>query len=185
MNTILEISNWNQLVKARSEGYGNLRIVVSQYNSEELKGTKISVVDYNTNDTYFSAFATDIQSTIIPETATMLNDEILEVINKFGFNVRFSTPTVLAESVVIILKGLYEQGYRYIYRDYCPKYPLGPNYTNVFASVDISWRKHDYMISKSPSFVKDEWEWVRPFTTYPIIDLIENGTVNNGQPILP
>lgn len=183
MSTLLEISNWNQLVKARSEGYDNLRIVVSEYNSNELIGTKISVVDYNTNDVYFSTLVTDLSSSIVPITAPMLNSEVLQVLNNYGFNVRFSEPIKLSDNVVTILKGLYAGGYRYVYRDYIPCLPHNAYITGVYASVEIKNRYTDTPISKIPNYVADEWEWVKAFTTYPIEDLIENGTVNNGLPI--
>lgn len=185
MNTILEISNWNQLVKARSEGYDNLRIVVSQYNSEELIGTKISIVDYNTNDIYFSAFVTDIESSVIPTTAKMSNEDMISIVNKFGFNVRISEPIVLSDNVVTILKGMYAMGYRYVYRDYIPCLPMGDNRTVIYVSVDIGHRYFNPNLTNMPDYVDDEWEWCKAFTTYPIKDLIDTGTVNNGQPILP
>lgn len=185
MNTILEISNWKQLVRARSEGYDSLRIVVSEYNSDKLEGTKISVIDYNTNEVYFAAFGTDIHSTIIPETARMQNDDIITVLNNFGFNVRISLPIVLAEQVVEILKGLYASGYRYVYRDYIKC--LYPNMikTAVYVTDQLETRHTDKSISDIPNFVADEWDWVEPFKTYPIKDLIDTGTVNNGLPIRP
>lgn len=183
MNTILEISNWDQLVKARSEGYNNLRITVTEYNSDKLRGTKVSVVDYNTNDIYFSSFVTDLESTLIPETAKLSNDDLLEAINNFGFNVRISEPIVLSENVITILKGLYASGYRYVYRDYIPCLPFGANETGIFVSVQIENTYKNPNISKMPNFVDDEWEWCKAFTTYPIQDLIDTGTVNNGIPI--
>lgn len=196
MNTILEISNWNQLVKARSENYPNLRIVVTQYNSEELVGTKISVVDYNTNDIYFSAFATDMSSTIIPETGTMWNDDIMKVLNDFEFNVKFSEPIAVSQNVMTILEGLYAGGYRYIYKHYiaCIGY-ISPekygydfekyikNEMDIYASVNINNDGKNIPISRIPEFHMDEWEWVKAFTSYPIKDIIDTGTVPNGQPI--
>ena len=178
----LEISTWNQLVKAKSE-YTNLRILVKQYNSEDLKGTQIKIVDYDTNDIYFAGFVTDIESKVIPTTATIPNEIMIRIINNFGFNVEFSMPIVLPERVVTILRGLYEQGFRYIYKDYIPANisPVTQHKYRIYASPEILHRRFDYMISKSPDYVEDEWDWCIPFKTYPIIDLIESGTVNNGN----
>lgn len=183
LNTILEISNWNQLVRAKSEGYDNLRIVVSQYNAEELVGTKISVVDCNTNDIYFSAFVNDIQSTVIPTTAKLSNDAMIQAINNFGFNVRISEPIVLSENVLTILRGMYAMGYQYVYRDYIACLPIQENRTTIYVSVDIEHRHFNPDLTKMPDYIDDEWEWCKPFTTYPIKDLIDTGTVNNGLPI--
>lgn len=185
MSNILEISTWNQLVKAKSD-YENLRIYVKQYNSEPLTGTQIIIQDYNTNDIYFSGFVTDIQSTLIPTTATISNNDMITIINNFGFNVRISEPIVLSNSVVTILKGLYEQGYRYVYK-YYTKHRVCTTY-DIYVSDVIEWKGHDWrfcdpVISKMPNYVVDEWEWCEAFKTYPISDLIENGTVNNGLPI--
>ena len=91
MSNILEISNWNQLVSARSD-YDNLRIVVKQWNGDDLIGTQIIIADYNNNNIYFSGFVTDLTSTIIPTTATIGNDDMIDIINSFGFNVRISPP---------------------------------------------------------------------------------------------
>jgi hypothetical protein len=176
----LEISNWNQLVRARSN-YENLRIVVKQYNGEDITGTQILIVDYNNNNVYFSGFVTDLSSTLIPTTATISNDNMLNIINSFGFNIAYSEPIVLSDEVITILKGYYEQGYRYVYKDY-PRLHNCPPYA-IYVSDQVDLRYHDLIISKSPSFLWDMWEWCIPFKTYPIKDLIDNGTVNNGLPI--
>lgn len=180
MSNILEISTWNQLVRARSD-YENLRILVVQWNSEKLIGTQIKIVDYNTNDVYFAGFVNDIDSTVVPETCTIGNSAMLDIINNFGFNVRFSPPTVLANNVVTILQGLYASGYRYIYKDYIRCH--GEKAYGIYASAFIDKRKWDPDICKIPEFIADEWDWCVPFKSYPIIDLIENGTVNNGIPM--
>lgn len=177
MSNILEISNWNQLVKARSD-YENLRIYVKQFNSSELIGTQIIIADYNSNETYFSGFVTDLQSTAIPTTATISNDDMITIINSFGFNVRISPPIVLADDVITILRGYYAQGYRYVYKDY-PKFKKSLPYC-IYVSDVIDWRRHDQIISIMPDFIEDMWEWCVPFKTYPIKDLIDSGTVNNG-----
>lgn len=180
MSNILEISNWDQLVKARSS-YDNLRIFVKHYNGEDITGTQILITDYNNNNVYFSGFVTDLNSTLIPTTATIDNDYMIEIINSFGFNVAYSQPTVLADEVITILKGYYEQGYRYVYKDY-PRFCNSPPYA-IYVSDIIDLRFHDPVISKSPSFTFDMWKWCKPFKTYPIKDLIESGTVNNGLTI--
>lgn len=186
MANILEISNWNQLTKARSD-YENLRIVVKQFNGEDLTGTQIIVADYNNNLTYFSGFVTDLESTVIPTTATIDNNAMLDIINSFGFNIRFSEPIKLADEVITILRGFYEQGYRYVYKDY-PAYKGYPVCKNklpycIYVSDKIKNRYCGLIISNMPDFREDYWDWCIPFKSYPISDLLENGTVNNGLPI--
>lgn len=180
MSNILEISNWNQLVKAKSD-YDNLRIAVKQWNGDDLIGTQIIIADYNNNNIYFSGFVTDLTSTIIPTTATIGNDDMIDIINSFGFNVRISPPIVLDDEVVTILKGFYAQGYRYVYKDY-PRGKTELPYC-IYVSDIIDLRYGDLVISTMPDFKADMWEWCIPFKTYPIEDLIESGTVNNGLPI--
>lgn len=180
---ILEISNWDQLVRARSDNYNNLRITVTEYSSPELTGTKINVIDIDRDDIYFSTMVTEINSTIIPENAMMSNNAAVDMLNKYGFNVRLSVPTVLADSVVTILRGLYEGGYRYVYRNYIPCLPIDANVSKVYVSKDIKHRFGDTAISNFPEYIEDEWEWCEAFTTYPIKDLIDSGTVNNGLPL--
>lgn len=181
MSNILEISNWNQLVKAQSD-YSNLRIYVKQWNGQDITGTQIIIADYNNNNVYFSGFVTDLQSTLIPTTATISNDDMLDIINSFGFNVRYSEPIVLAEDVITILRGYLAQGYQYVYKDY-PKCKNAPPYA-IFVSqyVDKDKRK-DLIISNSPDYQEDKWEWCIPFKTYPIQTLVDMGTVNNGLPV--
>jgi hypothetical protein len=181
MNTILEISNWNQLTKARSEDYENLRIVVKHYNSEELTGTQIIIADYNNNDTYFAGFVNDLSSTLIPTTSIIYTSDMIDIINNFGFNVRISPPIVLADEVITILKGYYSQGYKYLYKDY-PKFKDAPPYA-IFISELIRKRDCDPMISLAPDYNESLWKWCIPFKTYPIETLIETGTVNNGLSI--
>lgn len=179
MSNILEINNWNQLTSARADNI-NLRIYVTQYNSEELIGTKIQIIDYLTNDIYLTLFSKIDASTIIPSEASLEPEEVVRIINLYGFNIRISYPIVLAEKVVSILQGLYDSGYRYVYKDY-------PNKGNdgiyvIYASKDIRLRMTGFNITKIPDFIEDEWDWCKPFKTYPIIDLL-NGTVDNGLPI--
>lgn len=180
MSTILEISNWHQLVRARSD-HENLRIYVEDVSSDLLSGTKVSIVDYNTNFVYFCAFADVLDATIIPESGKMSNTALLEMINNFGFNVRYSEPTALPSKVIEILQAMYDLGYRYVYK-YYNKITRGRPY-QIYVSQVIKMNVSDPMISKSPAFVDDEWEWCLPFTTYPIEDLLETGNVNNGLPI--
>ena len=180
MSNILEISNWNQLVKAQSD-YSNLRIYVKQYNSEDITGTQIIIADYNNDNVYFSGFVTDLQSTLIPTTATISNDNMLDIINSFGFNVKYSEPIVLAEEVITILNGLLQQGYQYVYKDY-PRCKNSPPYA-IYVSQYVDHRFTNPIISNSPNFVEDMWEWCIPFKTYPIQTLVNMGTVNNGLPV--
>lgn len=124
MSNILEISNWDQLTRARADN-PNLRIVVTHYNNSDssedfnvLVATKIQIVDYRTNDIYLTVFTEISESSVIPTSASLSAENIVEIINLYGFNVRISMPEVLPESVVTLLKGLYAVGYLYVYRDY-------------------------------------------------------------------
>ena len=76
-------------------------------------------------------------------------------------------------------KGLYEEGYRYIYKDY-PKIGKHPKYV-ICASTQINPRLKGFWITQMPSYVPDEWKWCMSFRTYSISDLLENGTVDNGN----
>lgn len=185
MSNILIISNWQQLVKARSEDYTNLRITVTEYNSSDLKGTQISVIDYNTNTVYFKSFVNISESTLIPNTAKLSTQDMITAINNYGFNIRISEPEQVEENVLTILQGLYAAGYRYIYKDY-PKPHNDKCDTNekpyrIYASDIIQLRRTDLDVSNMPGFIDDQWDWCLPFTTYPISDILENGTVNNGS----
>jgi hypothetical protein len=181
MSNILEISNWNQLVRAESD-YNNLKIFVKQYNSEQLTGTQIIIADYNNDNVYFSGFVKDLQSTLIPTTSTISNDDMLNIINSFGFNVAYSQPIVLSEEVITILKGYLEQGYKYVYKDYPKCLHHNAKYA-IFVSDLIDHRFRDPIISESPTFIEDMWEWCIPFKTYPIQTLVNTGTVDNGLSI--
>ena len=108
---------------------------------------------------------------------------MIQAINNFGFNVRISEPIVLSENVLTILRGMYAMGYKYVYRDYIACLPIQENRTTIYVSVDIEHRHFNPDLTKMPDYVDDEWEWCKPFTTYPIKDLIDTGTVNNGLPI--
>lgn len=180
MNTILEINNWDQLVRARST-YDNLRIKVTHYKNEDLDGTKISIIDYNTNEVYLTLFANILNSTVIPTTAQIQNQRIVDIINSYGFQIALSEPEVLPENVVTILRGYYESGYRYVYRDYknwhCPGKQVQ---SKVYVSQMITLRRDDPSVTDTPSFVPSEWDWCLPFKTYAIVDILENGTVDNG-----
>ena len=180
MADILEISNWDQLVDAKSD-FTNLKIKVRNYNNDKLVGTQIIIADYNTNAIYFSAFATILQSTVIPTSAKLTNEEMIAAINSFGFNVRISEPYILAPDVVEILQGLLSAGYQYVYRDY----PMGAKYLRygIYATDQLKMRMTDLYLPSMPDFVENEWDWCKPNTTYPIANMVETGTVNNGLPI--
>lgn len=180
MGTILEINNWEQLTRARST-YPNLRIAVDRYNSQELVGTKITILDMGTKEIYTTMFAVVEQSERFPLDVSFTDQQIVDKVNSFGFNVALSQPTALAQNVITILQGLYEGGYRYIYKDY-PKGPGKMEYA-IIASDQINPRLKGIWITKMPAFIPDEWEWCEPFKSYPIEDLLENGTVDNGNPI--
>ncbi len=130
MSNILEIGyieyseqtkrvNWNQLLRARADN-PNLRIYVQPYNEDTFIATKIMIVDYNTNDVYFTVFAEILQTSesMIPVSASPDADRIIDMINSYGFNVRLSEPTPITDRVLTILRGLYASGYLYVYRDY-------------------------------------------------------------------
>lgn len=180
MNTILEINNLDQLVRARST-YDNLRIKVTHYKNEDLNGTKISIIDYNTNEIYLTMFANIISSTVIPGSAQMQTQQVVDIINSYGFQIVISEPEVLPEDVVTILRGYYESGYRYVYRDYknwhCPGKQVQ---SKIYISRMIERRRDDPSVSDTPDFVASEWDWCQAFKTYAISDILENGTVDNG-----
>ena len=188
MSDILEISNWYQLTKARADN-SNLRIVVECCNvpddnksgTEELVGTKIQIVNYKSNDVYLTLFGSIKSSDIIPVEASLEPEMVVNIINRYGFNVRISPPEVLQENVITILSGLYASGYRYVYKDYPNKGEDGVYV--VYASKQIEKRMTGFDITSIPDFVPDEWDWCKPWCTYPIEDLIETGTNNNGLPI--
>ena len=180
MGNIHEISNWDQLVSARSSN-PNLRILVTHINNDTTEATQIRIADYETNYIYFSGFVTILRADRFPVTAKFTNEQMIDIINSYGFQVRISPPTVLAEDVVTILRGLYASGYRYVYKDY----PKGAKYRTygIYATDILLQRMEDYYIPDIPEFIDDEWEWCEPNRTYPIEDLINSGTVNNGLPI--
>lgn len=192
MGTILEINNWNQLVRARSD-YDNLRIVVSEYNNDSFIGTRIQVVDYNTNEVYLTLLTKIVSSTVVPDTASMELQQIVDTINLYGFHIAISEPEVIPQNVLAILRGLYESGYRYIHKNYIKVSETGghilynlPEYRMfVCASKDADFPEtyigRRYVdLTRTPSFVRDEWDWVRPLRTYPIETILETGTVDNG-----
>lgn len=180
MSTILEINNWYQLVSAKSEYNQDLKIVVEKYNSEKIIGTKIQIVSHNTSDVYLTLFVDLDSYELLPQEVLLPQDTIIEIINSFGFNVRISQPEVLGANVISILQGLYDGGYRYVYRDYIKHTdPIIYHNTVIYASKDIKLRKTGFNITKMPEFIIGDWNWCKPFKTYPIEDLL-NGTVDNG-----
>jgi hypothetical protein len=179
MSTILEINNWNQLVSAKADNK-DLRILVTNYNSEELVATKIQIVSYKTNDVFLTLFVDYESSTILPPEVLLPEDSIVDLINSYGFNIRISQPEVLNPNVVSILQGLYDAGYRYVYRDYISNTdPIIHHNSVIYASKDIPVRQEGFNITDIPNFIIGEWNWCKPFKTYPIIDLL-GGSVDNG-----
>ena len=155
MSNILEINNWNQLVAARADN-DTLRILVTRYHGEDLIGTKIQIVNYETSDIYLTIFANVLYSDIIPISASLPEEKIISIINSYGFQVRLSQPEVLENSVVTILKGLYAEGYRYIYKDYIHQEdPIIKNKYVLYASKDIPIRQDGYNITNMPEYVED------------------------------
>ena len=118
MISIFRFSNWNQLSGLKSIIYPNLQINVVQFNSEDLEGTKIDIVDTTNNILYFTGFVRINQSTRFDPLAVFEINDIIKRINAYGFNIDIEEPTTLQPNVVTMLKGLYALGYNYITMQY-------------------------------------------------------------------
>ena len=118
MNNIYKFSNWNQLSGLKSIEYPSLLIKVTQFNSEELIGTKIDILNTDNELTYFSAFIRVQYSTVFNPLAVFEVDDIIKRINAYGFNIAIIEPTILPPNVIAQLRGLYELGYNYLILEY-------------------------------------------------------------------
>lgn len=118
MNDIYKFSNWNQLSGLKSIEYPSLIIKVTQFNSEELIGTKIDILNTDNELTYFSAFIRVQYSTVFNPLAVFEVDDIIKRINAYGFNIAIIEPTILPPNVIAQLRGLYELGYNYLTLEY-------------------------------------------------------------------
>lgn len=118
MNSIYKFSNWNQLSGLKSIEYPSLIIKVTQFNSEELIGTKIDILNTDNELTYFSAFIRVQYSTVFNPLAVFEVEDIIKRINAYGFNIAIIEPTVLPPNVITQLRGLYELGYNYLTLEY-------------------------------------------------------------------
>lgn len=169
---IFEFSNWTQLVGVISESYPDIRIRVNSYFSESIRGTKIEIYDVNNNDIYYTGFVSLINSTVIPNTASLMPNTMVDVINSYGFPIKLIEPTVLPPHVITILKGLYMQGYNYIslqYKELTP-WPI----TRVILATQGLHANSDYVIiSDAPEYNKEDFTWVKPNTSYSIALLIQ------------
>ena len=118
MNNIYKFLNWNQLSGLKSKEYPSLIIEVTQFNSEELIGTKIDILNTDNELTYFSAFIRVQYSTVFNPLAVFEVNDIIKRINAYGFNIAIIEPTILPPNVITQLKGLYELGYNYLTLEY-------------------------------------------------------------------
>lgn len=118
MLKIFKFSNWNQLSGLRSKEYPNIEIRVTQFNSKQLIGTKIDIVERNNNLIYFSGFVRIMKSERFNPLAVYDVDEMIKRINSYGFNVAIIPPLELPPNVIDILTGLKALGYRYLTLQY-------------------------------------------------------------------
>ena len=118
MNNIIKFSNWNQLSGLKSKEYPSLIIHVTQFNSEELVGTKIDILNTDNEIVYFSGFVRVMNSSVFNPLAVFEVDDIIKRINAYGFNIEITDPITLPENVLKQLRGLYELGYNYLTLEY-------------------------------------------------------------------
>lgn len=209
LNNIFKFSTWNQLSGLRSSMYNNLILKVTQYNSEDLIGTKISIQDTDTNSIYFTGFIRLIQSNKFNIDAVYTVDEMINKINSYGFNISIVDKIKLPPNVITILQGLKTMGYNYIILDYSNSvdsnilvehgYIPQPRavYSNkwVVATKNLNYvpttytvidamqftTRHDMcVVSATPDFSWEDFKWMKPTVAYPISEILENGEVDNG-----
>lgn len=118
MTHIFEFSDWNQLAGLRSKDYPNLILIVVQFNSKDLVGTRIGILDNETGLTYFEGFVRLITTDRFNPLAVFEIDAMIKRINSYGFNIALKDPISLHPNVIVVLKGLYELGYNYITLQY-------------------------------------------------------------------
>ena len=145
MIEVFEFSNWNQLAGLKSATYPNLKITVDQFNSDNLIGTKINIVDTRNNLTYFSGFIRVIKSTIFDSLAVFEVDEIIKRINSYGFNIAIIDPLRVPPNVITVLKGLLGLGYNFLTLQYIKTYTTESDSVYEYA-VDEKY-KPEYIYS--------------------------------------
>ena len=118
MINVFRFSNWNQLSGLNSVDYPNLTIHVSQFNSEDLVGTKIDIVDSENHIIYFSGFIRTVLSNRFNILATYDVNDMIKRINSYGFNIEIIEPITLPPNVITMLQGLFSMGYEYITLEY-------------------------------------------------------------------
>lgn len=177
MKTIFEFSDWNQLTKARASDYPCLRIRVNQYISESLYGTNIEIYDVDNQDVYYSGFVRIINSTVIPDGSSILPEDMVKVINSYGFSVSLIEPLVLPPNVITILRGLYTQGYNYISVEYQLNNEL-QKVRKIVATYGLEKNTLYTIVSDSPEYNREDFTWVKLGTSYSIRLLIGEGWSN-------
>lgn len=178
MSNVTVISNVRQLSGLRSDEYENIVIRVTEYNSDTLKGTKVTVLNVENNDYYYSTFFGDIESTLIKTDYRVDMDTLISSLNALGFKVSFREKVVLPENVVTALRGLYQMGYRYITAEYVKNgktqyaYDGRVNIKHIVVSDGLDKNAKYIDISESPDFALNDYDWVKPTVSYPIEDYI-------------
>ena len=149
MENIIKFSNWNQLSGLKSKEYPSLIIKVTQFNSEELIGTKIDILNTDNELTYFSAFIRVQYSTVFNPLAVFEVEDIIKRINAYGFNIAIIEPTVLPPNVITQLRGLYELGYNYLTLEYVRTTKTDTKYLYQ-SDIDDNIDEHSEGIYKTP-----------------------------------
>lgn len=181
MKNSFEFSNWNQLSGLRSSEYP-LIIHVTQYNSSDLVGTLIKIVDTHTDDVYFSGFVRIFTSTILNSSSVFTPEDMVEKINSYGFNIKLIPPLELQPNVICILEGLKSLGYNYVTLEYkldterelaythsLPEYQSCKSISkHLVASEDLVNSSKYYIISNSPEFNWEDFKWVEFGIAYSI-----------------
>ena len=143
MINVFEFSNWNQLAGLKSTEYPNLKITVEQFNSENLIGTKINIIDIRNDLIMFSGFVRVIQSAVFNPMAVFEVDEIIKRINSYGFNIAIIEPTTLPPNVITILKGIQDLGYNFLTLQYEKIYATDSKSVYEY-HIDEAFRPKEY-----------------------------------------
>jgi hypothetical protein len=112
------ISNWVQLSECKSNNSSDLYITVKQIiddGSHRLQGTNI-LVNHNQYGTLFACLVNSSGSLLTPDPDSGIikeftTDEILEELNKFGFDVTFKINQHLSGEQIAYLMTLYDLGF--------------------------------------------------------------------------
>lgn len=177
MQHIFEFSNWNQLSGLKSFDYPNLEIRVTQYNSKDLTGTEISIVDIRTDAVYFAGFIRIVESTLLNPDSCFLKDDLIEKINSYGFNISHIERIELPPNTITILNGLQELGYDYITIEYLTEDNrdlLNEDSTrkkmskHIVATRDLLSYSDFAVVSNAPNFNWEDFRWMEPNTPYSI-----------------